>query len=126
MKIKFIGLMLGVLICGQAQAKGVFLQCWETGVAQTEENVIFQSNGGYIYEDFVVVDGEKKTDISVSSQCIDWNFPAQCEDTVILSNGDEVSMSLTKSLDFANGGDALVGELYEVEIKSVFCKRTPQ
>lgn len=121
--MKKLVVIFALLTSSQSFARGVLVQCWEKGVSQSPENIIYQNNGGYIHEDFVVFDGVKMEITQSQSQCIDWDFPTPCKDVITRENGDEITLELEKAFSFANGGEALDGVLYEVEMTPVFCKR---
>lgn len=110
----------------QAQARGVLLRCWAYGEAQTEENVIYQDNGGYIYSSFVITTNDVKYEFDAAvGNCLDWDFDSVCEDKVAPTIGD-VGLKLEREKKFQSGGDLMFGVLYAVDEVPVYCTRIPQ
>lgn len=119
-----ISILLLTLMSIQAQARGVLLQCWYQDYAQTEENIIYQTDGNYIHQSLLAYDGEL-LDISGfrnTEHCISWDLPHTCSDTIELSTGT-VEIHLKQKMTFGDGTEGLMGDLYEVEMHEIYCKR---
>lgn len=121
MKTLFI---ISLLLSINTLARGVVVQCWEKGMSQTEENIIYENDGNYIHDSFVLYDGIKTefNEINSEDECIEWDFPSKCMSLIVLPNKNEITLEL-KSTFVTNSFEAMEGYLYEVEITPVFCKR---
>lgn len=109
-----------------ASARGVLIQCWEMGLPQTEEYMIYQNDGGYIHEGFVLYDDMVYVvdELEESkSECISWDFPFYCQDKFVLPGIGSVEVHLKQKIEFADGSQGLVGKLKELFERDIFCKR---
>ena len=74
--------LLCALLSSNAFARGVVVKCWDVGAEQTDKNLIYQFDGGYIHSNVLKVNGKSLEFSQVSEACIDWEFPSVCDDTV--------------------------------------------
>lgn len=118
------------------QVDAIKITCWEQGVTQTPDNIIYDFGSGYsqtlgyLLGGFIIYDGYEidfeHPDAGIlyqRSECTNVNVYNKCEETVVFDTGT-VTLELEKTHTFSNGTQGMKGYMYEVEIHEIFCKRS--
>lgn len=124
--MKVLLILTSLFLSSQAFSRGVVLKCWEVGQTQSTENLVFQTDGEYIHENVLKVDGQSLTVASTGDEsCIDWDFPSVCGSKIADAKGLVYSLQLAKTEERADGTETLIGYLHNQKKRAValYCSR---
>lgn len=124
--MKVLIILGSLLLSSQAFSRGVVLKCWEVGQTQSTANLVFQTDGEYIHENVLQIEGQSLTVASTGDEsCIDWDFPSVCASKITDTKGSVYSLQLAKTQERADGTEALIGYLHNQKKRAValYCSR---
>ncbi len=106
-------------------ANEVSLKCWEMGLPQTEDYIIYKNDGSTTQEDYILFDDMlyDLVQLEAKIECATSELKKYCQDFFYHPQIGHIEIHLKQSTTYINGTQAMVGKMKESVERNIYCER---